>query len=90
MNSNQKDTMRIEMGRGPALRILNHALEHTHLRDMRTPEVKEALTYLRRLSRDPLFCDQFWVALGMADPTARWENFNASINGVLRQTDGRW
>ena len=77
-----------DLGKADALAILHRAVEHTHDKDMRTDEVKAALSYLRRDAVRKAFFDNFWSALSITEPKARWQNLNAALNGICRQLGG--
>lgn len=75
--------------RRDAVAVLRDALDRCSDRDMRTAEVRAALDYLRRSASKKWAHDRFWEALGWPEPIGRWQNVNASLNGILREIPKR-
>ena len=67
-----------------AMVVLNDAFRRCRQEDMRTPEVFAALDYLTAKSVETWPFDQFRFALDSDDPEGRWQNLNASLNGIRR------
>ena len=73
-----------------AIEILDKALSRCIDEDTRTPEVMDALEFLRGHSTRKGFCDRFARALHISDPQTRWENVNAALAGIKRQFNQRF
>lgn len=56
--------------------------------DMRTAQVYAALDYLAKVLPTTWPVTQFRQALEMNEPTSRWQNANASLNGIERILSG--
>lgn len=66
-----------------ALSILDNALDNCRDRDMRTPEVIEAIKLLLKHVDERWPFVQFWEALGDAGSAeGRWQTANAALNGI--------
>jgi len=65
-----------------ALAVLTDALARYRDKDMRTAEVTAALEFLA-VRADPQWpFEQFRTALDSANEEGRWQNLNASLNGI--------
>jgi len=84
----QEDYIEIP-ARRDAVVVLRNALEQCADQDMRTPEVRAALDYLRRSAAKAWAHDRFWEALIYSSPAGRWQNVNAALNGILREIPKR-
>jgi hypothetical protein len=65
-----------------ALAILADALQRSRKEDMRTAEVYAALDFLAARTSVKWPFDQFRTALDYPDDEGRWQNLNASLNGI--------
>jgi hypothetical protein len=65
-----------------ALAILIWALECCRDQDMRTADVFAALDFLAGRTMEKWPFDQFRRALECPDSEGRWQNLNASLNGI--------
>lgn len=66
-----------------ALVILDHALDNCRDRDMRTPEVIEAIKLLPKHADERWPFVAFWKALGdTGSQEGRWQTANAALNGI--------
>ena len=65
-----------------ALAVLIQALECCRDHDMRTPDVFAALDFLAAHTTEKWPFDQFRSALERPNAEGRWQNLNASLNGI--------
>jgi hypothetical protein len=72
-----------------AVAVLDDAFSRCRKEDMLTPEVYAALDYLKSKSTEKWPFDQFRFALDSDDPEGRWQNLNASLNGIKRVVSRR-
>ncbi|HXV79776.1 MAG TPA: hypothetical protein VEG60_07840 [Candidatus Binatia bacterium] len=72
-----------------AMAVLDDAFRRCRKEDIRTPDVFAALDYLEAKSVETRPFDQFRFALDSDDPEARWQNLNASLNGIRRVVSDR-
>jgi len=72
-----------------AMAVLDDAFRRCREEDIRTPDVFAALDYLEAKSVETRPFDQFRFALDSDDPEARWQNLNASLNGIRRVVSDR-
>jgi hypothetical protein len=70
-----------------AMAVLDDAFRRCREEDMRTPDVFAALDYLEAKSMETWPFDQFRHSLQSDDPEGRWQNLNASLNGIRRVMD---
>lgn len=68
-----------------ALAALEDALAHCRGEDVRCETVFAALRFLEQRSSKPWPMRAFRRALDCGSPEARWQNANASLNGIRRQ-----
>jgi hypothetical protein len=66
-----------------ALAVLEHALDNCRDRDMRTPEVIEAIKLLLKHADERWPFLQFWKALGdTGSLEGKFQTANAALNGI--------
>jgi hypothetical protein len=66
-----------------ALAILDHAVDNCRDRDMRTPEVIDAIKLLLKHADERWPFVSFWKALGATgSPVGKWQVANAALNGI--------
>jgi hypothetical protein len=65
-----------------ALAVLIEGLERCRDQDMRTSDVFEALDFLAGRTMQKWPFDQFRSALDLPTDEGRWQNLNASLNGI--------
>jgi hypothetical protein len=65
-----------------ALDVLTDALNRCRREDMRTPKVFAALDFLEPRASEKWPFDQFRKSLDSDNEEGRWQNLNASLNGI--------